>query len=110
MSPFRWAKLELKKDTQDRYLFASPQNAAGPRLWGLPVVATNAVDRNDLHVGNYQLGAVFYDRQNPSLTSSTEHADNYTRNLVTFRAEMRGAVQVRRSSALIYHDATPSGT
>ena len=108
MSPFRWAKLELKKDTQDRYLFASPQNAAGPRLWGLPVVATNAVDRNDLHVGNYQLGAVFYDRQNPSLTSSTEHADNYTRNLVTFRAEMRGAVQVRRSSALIYFDATPA--
>src|SRR3546814_7545670 len=43
LNPIDWAEIELTKITDGGYLFANPQNDSQPRLWGLPVVETQAM-------------------------------------------------------------------
>jgi len=96
-----WTSIQLIKDQDGRYIFVQPQSDTTPRLWGLPVNPTNALPEGSAHVGNYSLGATFYDRQDAEVMASTEDEDNFQRLLVTFRATMRGQVAVKREEALV---------
>jgi len=101
MPYLNWTSIQLIKDQEGRYLFVQPQTDTTPRLWGLPVNPTNALPEGSAHVGNYNLGATFYDRQDTEVMASTEDEDNFQRLLVTFRATMRGQVAVKRKEALV---------
>jgi HK97 family phage major capsid protein len=107
MPNLNWTAIQLLKDDQGRYIFVQPQSDTTPRLWGLPVNATNVLPEGSAHVGNYQLGATFYDRQDVEVRVSTEDSDNFQKLMVTFRTTMRGQVAVERKKALI---SLPSGT
>jgi HK97 family phage major capsid protein len=107
MPHLNWTSIQLLKDSQGRYIFVQPQNDSTPRLWGLPVNATNVLPEGSAHVGNYQLGATFYDRQDVEVMISTEDEDNFQKLMATFRATMRGQVAVERPKALI---TLPSST
>lgn len=102
-----WTAVQLIKDQDGQYIFVQPQNDTTPRLWGLPVNPTNALPEGSAHVGNYNLGASFYDRQDTEVMVSTEDEDNFQRLLATFRATMRGQVAVERKEALV---SIPKGT
>ena len=43
MHPSDWAWVETLKDTTGRYIIGNPQGTISPTLWGLPVVATQAM-------------------------------------------------------------------
>ena len=112
LSPLNWAAIELEKTSEGAYKFANPQAATGPRLWGLPVVATNALPEGTGHVGNYQIAATFYDRMQASLQVSTEDGDNFKELMATIRAYLRAALAVEYPEALIdisSMDATAPG-
>ena len=100
------AYIELQKTDQGAYLFANPQGNIAPRLWGLPVVATPAMDVGDFLVGNFQLGAVVYDRMGVEVLISTENVDDFEKNLATVRAEERVAIAVKRPLAFVTGDFT----
>jgi HK97 family phage major capsid protein len=99
--PVDWATIELTKTTDGAYLFANPQNDSQPRLWGLPVVATQAITSGNFLVGAYRLGAQIFDRQDARVEVSTEDSDNFRKNLVTILAEERLALAVYRPEAFI---------
>lgn len=101
LNPIEWANIELLKDTQNRYLFANPQQVAGPTLWGLPVVATQAMDQPEFLIGSFQLGAQGWDREDATVTISTEDRDNFIKNMVTILAENRVALTVYRPEAFV---------
>lgn len=104
LNPIDWAEIELLKDSQYRYLFANPQAMAGPTLWGLPVVATQSQAQEDFLVGAFQLGATIYDREDATVTISTEDRDNFVKNMVTILAEERLALAVKRPEAFVRGD------
>ena len=104
LSPVDWAEIELTKTTDNAYLFASPTGMAVPGLWGRPVVATQAMTAGDFLVGSFQQAAQGWDREDATVTVSTEDRDNFVKNMVTILAEERVALTVYRPEALVKGD------
>lgn len=104
LHPTDWARIELTKDEEGRYIFANPQSTASPTMWGQPVVATQAMEVDKFLAGAFVPAAQIFDRQDPTVEVSTEDQDNFIKNLVTIRAEQRLTVVVYRPEALIYGD------
>lgn len=101
LNPVDWCGIELQKDTQGRYIFANPQGSASANMWGLPVVATNAMDADNFLTGALSQAAQIFDREEASVMVSTEDRDNFVKNMVTVLAEGRLALPVYRGDALI---------
>lgn len=98
-----WAKIELTKDSMGRYILANPLGLAGPVLWGLPVVATEAAGfQGKFLTGAFQTGAQLFDREDANVVISTENADDFEKNLISVRCEERCALAVKRPEAFIY--------
>lgn len=104
MHPSDWADIELTKTDDGAYLFANPQGSVTPRLWGLPVVETQAMTIDKFLTGAFQLGAQIFDREDANVEISTEDSDNFRKNLVTIRAEERLGLAVYRPEAFIKGD------
>jgi len=102
LHPTDWAKIELTKDTQGRYIIGQPQGLLTPTLWNLPVVQTPAMLIAHFLAGSFRLGAQIFDRMGIEVLISTEDVDNFQRNMVTIRAEERLALAVYRPAAFIY--------
>lgn len=101
INPAQWEQIELQKDDEKNYVFASVTAAAGPTLWGLPVVATNSMPNNQFLVANLSQAAQVWDRMQATVELSREDDTNFRKNMVTILAEERIALAVYRSSALI---------
>jgi HK97 family phage major capsid protein len=73
---------------------------SSPRLWGLPVVESEAIPPKTAYVAAWNFG-VIYDRQQTAVTATDSHADFYIRNLVAILAEMRCAFAILRPQAFV---------
>lgn len=104
LNPIDWARIELTKDAEGRYIIGQPQGALAPTLWGLPVVATPAMTVDKFLTGAFSMGAQIFDRQNATVELSTEDGDNFQKNKVTIRAEERVALAIYRPEAFVYGD------
>src|SRR5690554_1473150 len=104
LSPLDWAAIELTKTTDNQYLFTTPTGLAVPGLWGRPVVATQSMDAGEFLVGSFQQGAQGWDREDVSVTVSTEDRDNFVKNMVTILCEERVGLTVYRPEAFVKGD------
>lgn len=104
MHPSDWARIELLKDTTGRYIIGNPQGTISPTLWGLPVVATQAITVDKFLVGAFKMGAQVFDRWQARVEVSTENEDDFVKNMVTILAEERLALAVYRPEAFVYGD------
>lgn len=110
LHPSDWARIELLKDGEDRYLWANPRSVNAPGLWGLPVVVTQAMDEDEFLVGAFRMAATIYDRMDAEVLISSEDRDNFVKNMLTVRAEKRLALAIKRPSALVTGDFGNVGT
>lgn len=101
LNPIDWAKIELEKDGEGRYIIGNPQGSIAPALWGLPVVATPAIAAGSFLVGAFKLGAQLFDRWELSIAVATQNEDDFVNNMVTILAEERLALAVYRPEAFI---------
>lgn len=101
LHPTDWAKIETLKDGMGRYLVGDPQGQIAPRLWGLPVVASMAMNVGTFLTGSFRNAAQIFDRMNIEVLISTENNDDFEKNMVTIRAEERLALVVKRPQAFI---------
>lgn len=105
LHPTDWARIELLKDGENRYLWAAPRNGMGqPALWGLPVIDTQAMNVDEFLVGAFRTAATIYDRMDTEVLISSEDRDNFVKNMLTVRAEKRLALAVKRPAALVTGD------
>lgn len=107
LNPIDWAGIELTKDAEGRYIIGQPQGVASPTMWGLPVVATQAIVAGKFLTGAFKLGAQLFDRWQSRVEVATENEDDFVKNLVTILAEERLALAVYRPEAFIYGDIAP---
>lgn len=104
INPTDWARIELLKDGENRYLWANPRASNGPGLWGKPVLETQAMDVDEFLVGAFRMAATIYDRMGVEVLISSEDRDNFIKNMLTLRAEERLALAIKRPGALITGD------
>lgn len=104
LSPIDWATIELTKTSDNAYLFSTPRGLAVPGLWGRPVVPTQSMDAGDYLVGSFAQGAQGWDREDISVTVSTEDRENFVKNLVTILCEERVGLTVYRPEAFVAGD------
>lgn len=104
LSPVDWTAIELTKTTDNAYLFATPRGLAAPGLWGRPVVATKSMDAGDFLVGAFAMGAQGWDREDVTVTVSTQDRDNVIKNMVTILCEERVGLTVYRPEAFVKGD------
>ena len=101
LNPIDWAIMELSKDAEGRYIIGQPQGTVNPTLWGLPVVATQAMGAGKFLTGAFNMGAQVFDRQQASIAIATENEDDFVKNMVTILCEERLALAVYRPEAFI---------
>lgn len=104
LNPIDWARIELTKDSEGRYIMGNPAGNIAPTLWGLPVVATQAMTADKFLTGAFNMGAQIFDRQDATVEVSTEDGDNFIKNKVTIRAEQRLALAIYRPEAFVFGD------
>jgi HK97 family phage major capsid protein len=108
LNPADWWTMRLTKDSQGRYILGDPGMDIGASLFGLPVVASNAVTADNVMVANLAQAATFYKRDEVVVEMSDSDTDNFQRNLITVRAERRAMLAVERPAAVRYGDLTPA--
>ena len=103
LNPADWDSIQRRKvgSSDDRYVYGDPNMSwlATP-LWGLTPVVTNSQTAGTFLLGD-SMGAAVFDREQSSVQISYEHSDNFTKNMATILAEMRGCVAVYRTEAFI---------
>lgn len=102
ISPEMWEQIEVEEDGYGGFRVAvNVAVGAVKQVWHLDVVATTAMSDENFLLGAFGLGAQLHDREAVNVTMSTENRDNYERNVVTFRAEERVALEVPRPESFV---------
>jgi HK97 family phage major capsid protein len=99
LNPVDAADMEIEEGTT--------ANVKGVSL-GVAVVESNAVAQDTFLVGAFRQAATVHNRQGVVIELSESDSDNFTKNLVTIRAERRLALTVEVPAALQGGDLTPA--
>lgn len=102
LHPSDWWRMRLTKDGDGKYILGDPMTVVQPSLFGLPVVATQAMDVDTFLVGSFA-SQTLYDRWNARVEVGFEN-DDFTRNLVTILGEERIGFAAKRPESLIVGD------
>ncbi len=101
LHPRDWERVVLKKDLEERYIWANPGSATPTSgIWGRRVVSTTAQTEGEFTVGA-RMAAQIFDREDISVEIATENEDDFVNNRCTIRAENRLALAVYRENAII---------
>lgn len=102
LNPVDWAKIEMAKDGQGRYLIGNPNGRNGPpTLWNLPVVASQFMTQGQFLTGAFRAAAQYFERWQTRVQVSNENEDDFIHNRVTILGEERGALAVYRPAAFV---------
>lgn len=107
LGPSTFEKLRLSKDQNGQYygggMFSGQYGHDGlmlyPNLWGLTTVVTPAMDADTALVGAFKNAATLYRRGGVRVETTTSHASNFTKDVVTTRLEVRELLAVRQPLA-----------
>lgn len=99
MNPEDWEDIETATGTDGHYIWASVQTGAGERIWRVPVIPTNAQNEGEFVLGDWQMGATLYDREQVSVRVSESHEEFFIKNAVAILAEERIGLGVHRPLA-----------
>lgn len=109
LHPTDWAGIETLKDGDEKYLIGDPRTGGSTgfgrvgAVWGMPVISTAAQTATEFTVGDGMQAQLFM-RQGLSILASTEDQDNFVKNLVTLRAELRALQAIYATTAFVTGD------
>lgn len=101
LHPTDWTNIMLLKDTTGRYLFADPQAAGTPRVWGKDVVPTQSMTQGQFLTGAFDIAAAIYDNEMMNIRISDSHDTYFVKNLIAILCEERMALVVYRPTAFV---------
>ncbi len=105
MGPADWGAIERLKTSDDAYLIGNPFGGIVPVMWGLPVVITNQMTSGKFLMADFDGSYRHLSRQGTVIDVGYEN-DDFTKNLVTIRAERRDGLAVLRPASTRYGDLT----
>jgi HK97 family phage major capsid protein len=108
VNPADWATMETELLTTAAGQVPFKYDDAGnPRLFGLPVVQSVGVTADTFAVGAFRQAATIHNREGVVVEMSDSDSDNFTKNLITLRAERRLALTVEVPAAIRGGALTP---
>lgn len=108
LNPADWAQIEIELlTTAAGQTLLSYSDMGQPRLWGLPVIQSIGVVADTVYVGAFGQAYMIHDREGVVIEMSDSDDDNFTKNLITIRAERRLALATERPAAVLGGDLTP---
>ncbi|MEU4487356.1 phage major capsid protein [Streptomyces purpurascens] len=119
MTPEDWEAIELLADNEARFYYGGPQNIVNQgarRLWGAPVVVTDAATTGVAHLADFrqmrlqvrQDGVLDWSENvyDPDALGSGVGASDWQRNMLRFRFEGRFGLEILRPSSIVEIDLT----
>lgn len=111
LNPVDWASIEIELlTTVAGQTLLSYNNAGEPRLFGVPVVESVGVAADTFAVGAFGQAGTIYNREGVTVDLSESDGDNFTKNLITIRAERRLALATEVPGAIRGGDLTPAAS
>lgn len=110
MHPTDYETLRLSKDANNQYLGGGYFNGAYgqlnnvvlmPAVWGLNTVVTPNIAEGTALVGAFKSAGTLYRKGGVRVDMTNSHAEDFTQNMVTVRAEKRTALAVRRPAGFV---------
>jgi HK97 family phage major capsid protein len=109
LNPADWATMEIELFTTAAGQTLYSVNEAGQaRLFGLPVIQAIGMAADTLQVGRFSEAYTVYNREGVVVEMSDSDSDNFTKNLITLRAERRLALATEKPAAVRGGDLTPA--
>lgn len=113
LNPADWERVELVADTAGQFVAGAPANQAGPpidpvarRLWGIPVLVSNAVTAGVGVLADFAGSTRLWIREEARIDWSENVASDYISNLLRFRCEMRAGFGLLRPLGCVSIDLT----
>lgn len=101
VNPADWGAQEIVKGSDGHYLYGLPGMNAGVNPFGVRIVLSNNMAAGNFLVASMRTSAIIYNRQGAVVEMGYVN-DDFTKNLVTIRAEKRMALGVDRASGILY--------
>ena len=101
LNPSDWAVMEIELMTVAAGQTLFSVGAGGePRLFGLPVIQSIGMTAGSFQVGAFGQAYMVYNREGVTVEMSDSDSDNFTKNLLTLRAERRLALATEKPAAV----------
>lgn len=107
VNPADWAAMEVLREGAGTgaYLYGAPGTNAGMQPFGMSVVLSPYMPAGKFLIGSLRASAVIYQRQGAVVEMGYVN-DDFTKNLITIRAEERLGLGVDRPMGIMYGDIT----
>lgn len=99
MHPNDWQGIRLTRTSDGVYIWGSPSEAGDARIWGLPVVLSDAISEGTALVGDYANFIELSERRGIEVSVSDSHSDYFIKGKQAIRADMRAALPIYRPAA-----------
>lgn len=103
-----WSALLGLKSTTNEYLINGILDPVKQTIYGIPVVLSSAMTAGKFAMGNFKMGGIVFDKTAMALEIDRT-GDDFTKNLITIRAERRLGFAVVQPKAICYGDLTVGG-
>jgi HK97 family phage major capsid protein len=109
LNPADWATIEIELFTTAAGQTLYNVNSAGQAfLFGLPVIQAIGMAADTFQVGAFKQAYMIHNREGVVVEMSDSDSDNFTKNLITLRAERRLALATEKPAAVRGGDLTPA--
>lgn len=109
MNPGDWATIEIELlTTAAGQTLYSVTDGGQPRLFGKAVIQSVGMTADQVAVGAFGMAYMIHNREGVVVEMSDSDSDNFTKNLITIRAERRLALATERPAAIRAGDLTPA--
>ena len=109
LNPADWAAIEIELFTTAAGQTLYNVNSAGQAyLFGLPVIQALGMAADTFQIGRFSEAYMLYNREGVVVEMSDSDSDNFTKNLITLRAERRLALATEKPAAVRGGDLTPA--
>jgi HK97 family phage major capsid protein len=109
LNPADWATIEIELFTTAAGQTLYNVNSSGQAfLFGIPVIQAIGMAADTFQVGRFSEAYMIYNREGVVVEMSDSDDDNFTKNLITLRAERRLALATEKPAAVRGGDLTPA--
>lgn len=107
VNPADWAAMEVLREGSGSgtYLYGAPGTNAGMQPFGMNVVMSQYMTAGSFLIGSLRTSAIIYQRQGAAVEMGYVN-DDFTKNLVTIRAEERLGLAVDRPAGIMFGSIT----
>lgn len=99
MHPTDWQGIRLQRTTQGLYIFGEPSMDGPERLWGKPMVVTNAISQGTSLTGDFIMYSHISRKQGIVVSVSDSHDVYFIADKLAVKATMRESLEILRAAA-----------